>query len=76
VPIRFGFIFASYPELNADAIWLSFPASSFVNLALAIAFYLQGGWRKAKMTIQPSADECIEEAEATREAGGALNPAG
>lgn len=76
VPIRFGFIFASYPKLNADAIWLSFPASSFVNLVLAIAFYLHGGWRKAKMAIQPSTDECIEEAEATREAGGALNPAG
>ena len=76
VPIRFGFIFASYPELNAYAIWLSFPASSFVNLVLAIAFYLHGGWRKAKMAIQPSTDECIEEAEATREAGGALNPAG
>jgi Na+-driven multidrug efflux pump len=48
VPIRFGFIYASYPGLNADAIWLSFPASSFVNLALAVAFYLHGGWRKKK----------------------------
>jgi Na+-driven multidrug efflux pump len=76
VPIRFGFIYASYPSLNADAIWLSFPASSFVNLALALAFYLHGGWRKARMEIQPSDDECIEEAEATREPGGALNPAG
>jgi putative MATE family efflux protein len=76
VPIRFGFIFASYPDLNADAIWLSFPASSLANLALAIAFYLHGGWRKARMEVQPSADECIEEAEATREPGGALNPAG
>jgi putative MATE family efflux protein len=78
VPIRFGFIFASYPQLNADAIWLSFPASSFANLALAVAFYLHGGWRKARMRVEqrPSEDECVEEAQATREPGGALNPAG
>jgi len=78
VPIRFGFIFARYPELNADAIWLSFPVSSFANLALAIAFYAHGGWRKAHMRVEdrPSEDECVEEAQATREPGGALNPAG
>jgi len=78
VPIRFGFIYASYPKLDADAIWLSFPASSFVNLALAVAFYLHGGWRKARMRVEerPSDDECVEEAQATREPGGALNPAG
>jgi len=78
IPIRFGFIFAGYPELNADAIWLSFPASSLANLALAIAFYKHGGWRKAHMRVEdrPSDDECIEEAQATREPGGALNPAG
>jgi len=78
VPVRFGFIFASYPSLNADAIWLSFPASSFVNLLLAIAFYFHGGWRKARFTIeeQPGDDECLEEAQATREPGGALSPAG
>src|SRR3982751_1578444 len=78
VPIRFGFILASYPQLNADAIWLSFPASSLINLALATAFYLQGGWKKARMTVEtrPGDDECTEEALATREPGGALNPAG
>jgi Na+-driven multidrug efflux pump len=78
VPVRFGFIYASYPRLDADAIWLSFPASSFVNLALAAAFYLHGGWRKARMRVEerPSEDECVEEAQATREPGGALNPAG
>jgi len=77
VPVRFGFIAASYPSLNADAIWLSFPVSSSVNLALAMAFYFQGGWRKARFTIeeQPGDDECVEEAQATREPGGALSPA-
>jgi hypothetical protein len=45
---------------------------------LAIAFYLHGGWKKARMTVghPPDADECTEEALATREPGGALNPAG
>jgi len=78
VPVRFGYIFATYSWLHADAIWTSFPVTSFINLALAIAFYLHGGWRKARMTVEerPDTDECTEEALATREPGGALNPAG
>ena len=46
-------------------MWLSFPVSSLVNITLAIAFYLHGGWRKARMAIahaRPDEDECIEEA--------------
>ena len=78
IPVRFGYIFATYGWLHADAIWTSFPVTSFINLALAIAFYLQGGWKKARMTVEdrPDEDECTEEALATREPGGALNPAG
>lgn len=78
VPVRFGYIFATYGWLGADAIWTSFPVTSFINLALAIAFYVHGGWRKARMTVdtRPSEDECIEEALAVREPGGALRPAG
>ena len=78
VPVRFGYIFAAYGWLGADAIWTSFPVTSFVNLALAVGFYLHGGWRKARMTAEerPCEDETTEEALATREPGGALNPAG
>jgi Na+-driven multidrug efflux pump len=77
VPVRFGFILAGYGSLGADALWLSFPASSLVNLLLALAFYLHGGWRKARIAVErPSEDECVEEAHATREPGGALNPSG
>ncbi len=76
IPIRFGWIFATYGWLGADAIWSSFPVTSFINLALALAYYLQGGWKKARMAVQPGEDELLEEAEATREPGGALNPAG
>jgi len=78
VPVRFGYIFATYGWLHADAIWTSFPVTSAINLALAIGFYVHGGWRKSRMSVggQPDSDECTEEALATREPGGALNPAG
>ena len=78
VPVRFGWIFLTYGWLGPDAIWSSFPFTSCVNLALAAAYYWKGGWRKARMSIeeQPPEDECIEQAQATREPGGALNPAG
>ena len=78
VPVRFGYILGAYGWLGADAIWSSFPVTSFINLLLAGAYYLNGSWRKAHMRIEdrPSDDECIEQAEATREPGGALNPAG
>ena len=78
VPVRFGYIFATYHWLGADAIWTSFPVTSFINLALAVGFYVHGGWKKARMTAyeRPDTEECTEEALATREPGGALNPAG
>ena len=77
VPVRFGYIFATYGWLHADAIWTSFPVTSAINLALAIAFYVHGGWKKARMTAgEPCEEETTEEALATREPGGALNPAG
>ena len=76
IPVRFGYIFLTYSWLRADAIWTSFPVTSLINVTLAAAIYLQGGWKKARMMPPPSTDECIEEAEATREPGGALNPAG
>jgi Na+-driven multidrug efflux pump len=78
VPVRFGFIFVTRAWLGADALWLSFPASALINLLLSLGYYLQGGWKKAHMRVQdlPCDDDCIEQAEATREPGGALNPAG
>jgi putative MATE family efflux protein len=76
VPVRLGFALGAYPWLRADALWLSFPVSSVANLSLAIVFYLHGGWKKARMLVPPSVDEEIEEAEATMEPGGRLNPSG
>ena len=78
VAVRFAWIFATYGWLGPDALWTSFPVTSLFNLTLATAYYLNGSWKKAHMTTEelPCEDECIEEAEATREPGGALNPAG
>jgi Na+-driven multidrug efflux pump len=78
LPVRFGYIFATYKWLGPDAIWTSFPVTSLINVTLAAAYYLKGSWRKARMTAEerPCEDQCIEEAEATREPGGAFNPAG
>ena len=79
LPVRFGFIFATDQWLgSADAIWWSFPVSSFANLALSVGYYLNGSWKKARMhTAAPLSDEeTLEEALGTREPGGALKPAG
>jgi putative MATE family efflux protein len=81
VPVRLGFAIGAYPWLKADALWLSFPVSSFANIAMAVAFYLHGGWRKGRMEIPhaPPVDEqeAVEEAlAAAPEPGGRLNPAG
>lgn len=79
VPVRLGFALGAYPWLKADALWLSFPVSSLANIAMAIAFYLHGGWRKSRMGIGRAPmdeQEAIEEALAEAEPGGRLNPAG
>jgi hypothetical protein len=86
VPVRLGFALGAYPWLKADALWISFPVSSFSNMALGVAFYLHGGWRKSRMAVPGAgaagpagpidAQECVEEALAGSEPGGRLNPAG
>lgn len=81
-PVRLGFAFGAYHWLKADALWLSFPISSISNMVLAVAFYLHGGWRKARMQVggAPAApldeEEAVEEALADAEPGGRFNPAG
>jgi putative MATE family efflux protein len=79
VPVRLGFALGAYPWLKADALWLSFPAGSIANMLMAVAYYWHGGWKKARMGIPPhplDEEEAIEEALATSEPGGRLNPAG
>jgi len=76
VPVRIGFALGAYPWLGADALWLSFPVGSLVNMSLAIGFYLHGGWRRSRMGPPPDRAECAEEAQADAEPGGRLNPSG
>jgi putative MATE family efflux protein len=76
VPVRLGFALGAYPWLGADSLWLSFPVSSFANMALATAFYLHGGWRKSRMGPPTGEGEAVEEALADAEPGGRLKPSG
>ncbi len=75
-PIRLGFAIGAQPWLGPDALWWSFPVSSLANMTMAVAFYLHGGWRKARMGTPISPIEALEEAEADREPGGRLKPSG
>ena len=75
-PVRLGFALGAYPWLGADALWLSFPVSSFANMVMALGFYLHGGWRKARMAIPVDPAEAAEEAIGDAEPGGRLNPSG
>lgn len=80
VPIRLGFALGAYPWLGPDALWISFPVSSFANMAMAIGFYRFGSWRRSRMAPPGQGpvhvEECIEEANASTEPGGRLNPSG
>ena len=77
-PARIGFAVVAERWLGADAVWLSFPMGSITAAGLAAALYLHGGWRKRKLphAAPPSQEEVIEEALATGEPGGSLNPRG
>jgi putative MATE family efflux protein len=73
-PVRLGFALGAYPWLGADALWWSFPVASAANMAMAIGFYLHGGWRAARLMPPPPADALAEEAEGLTEPGGRINP--
>ncbi len=78
-PVRLGFAFGAKDWLGLDALWLSFPAGMVATAILAAALYLHGGWKRGNMApLQGCPDdmECRERAEATKEPGGALSPAG
>ncbi len=48
VLVRFSVGFGLYDRFGADAIWSSFIATSIASCILSIAYYLHGGWKKAK----------------------------
>lgn len=60
--VRIGFAKLLEPSWGQDAIWWSFPVSMAVSASLALAYYLWGGWRKARMgPVTPPARE-VEDA--------------
>jgi putative MATE family efflux protein len=78
-PVRLGFAFGARDWLGLDALWLSFPAGMVATSVMAAFLYLHGGWKRGRMAPAegfPDEIECRERAEAVREPGGALNPAG
>ena len=69
LPVRLGVAALLQPVIGTDALWLSLPIASAVNLILAIAYYRFGNWRQAHMGALPSPEECGEEATLPSEAG-------
>jgi Na+-driven multidrug efflux pump len=57
VIIRFGIGFGLHPVYGADAIWWSFIAASITSFGLTVAYYLNGGWKRAKTTLAPGHPE-------------------
>ncbi|MES2032669.1 MAG: MATE family efflux transporter [Pseudomonadota bacterium] len=51
--IRIPFALLLRPIMGADAIWWSFPLATIAASAMNIAFYLHGGWKKARMLDVP-----------------------
>ncbi len=66
--IRFPLALALLDRLHADAIWWSFPASSFVAILMAIAYYKWGKWRSYRM-ISPQLAAAQATAAASAEIG-------
>ncbi|MFL6735185.1 MAG: MATE family efflux transporter [Sphingomicrobium sp.] len=77
-PVRLGVALGAYDWLGSDALWLSFPFGMVATSIMATALYLHGGWRRSRMAPAdcPDENECVEQAESSREPGGALSPAG
>ena len=74
LPVRLGMAALLRPALGIDALWWSFPASSFVNLAGAALYYRLGPWRRGRL-LGPSPEACDEEAQSLAEPAGMLRPA-
>ena len=51
IPFRIGVALLLRPVIGQDALWYAFPASSFVSMLLAIAYYRYGNWRSARIAM-------------------------
>ncbi|HEX7742044.1 MAG TPA: MATE family efflux transporter, partial [Sphingobium sp.] len=73
---RLGFYLIAYPRLGADALWWSFPVGSATALVLAATVYYRGAWRKARLMVPPTDEECVETANSEAEPTGRIVPVG
>lgn len=71
-PVRLGFYYAFYPSLGADALWLAFPVSSAVAVALSVYAYRQPQWRDRARAVPD--EECEEETHADADPAGRMAP--
>ncbi len=62
VLVRFGIGFGLHPLYGADAIWWSFIAASVASFGLTVAYYLNGGWKAARLGLPPSHADVAERA--------------
>ena len=60
--IRYPLAYFQLERWQADAIWWSFPVSSVCSMAMALAYYRWGGWRRAHM-LRPDHHEVATPAE-------------
>jgi putative MATE family efflux protein len=60
--IRVPFANLMQPAIGVDALWWSFPVSATCAMAMSLAYYQWGNWRKAKMLV-PHAEEVAIPAE-------------
>jgi putative MATE family efflux protein len=60
VLVRFGVGFGLHPYYGADAIWWAFIAASISSFGLSVAYYLHGGWKRAKVMLAPGHAETAE----------------
>lgn len=51
--VRIPFTEFLIPRWGVDAVWWSFPVGNAVSITLAVAYFLWGGWRKARL-IDPT----------------------
>jgi putative MATE family efflux protein len=66
VGVRIPFAALLSPRFGADAVWWSFPLGTATSALLTTAYYLHGGWRRARMlrdqAVAPAEVEARSEA--------------
>jgi putative MATE family efflux protein len=64
VLVRIPFAALLIPHFGAEAIWWSFPLGTATSAALTTAYYLNGGWRRARMLRDGPHGEVADDAAA------------